>query len=218
MNRNARRRLPRRTAMLPSEEKSRGGQGLPSSIIGKSQMTAPQCKPDEGREKVCDSVEQNDSPNNSFRENAKITNKLRETEPGTNSSTVKNDTSQTTDNSQRRTRRINRRSIGRLLPTKSTFIPVEKKIAEKEAFNVNTPSDAKRESVETVEKEERSNKRSRTDGSEVVATRQKLNSDSVWNGHYAAMTAFKIKNGHCLIPKVHPENQPLSSWVFRQRA
>merc|ERR1740139_372059 len=40
----------------------------------------------------------------------------------------------------------------------------------------------------------------------------------VWNLHYAALLEFKKGHGHCLIPKIHTENQPLSSWVFRQRA
>jgi hypothetical protein len=39
----------------------------------------------------------------------------------------------------------------------------------------------------------------------------------LWDHRYAALIKFKNEKGHCLVPKVYPENRQLSYWVFRQR-
>jgi hypothetical protein len=39
----------------------------------------------------------------------------------------------------------------------------------------------------------------------------------IWDIRFASLVEFKEKNGHCLVPKVYPENRQLSYWVYRQR-
>ena len=41
--------------------------------------------------------------------------------------------------------------------------------------------------------------------------------DDQWEKTLKSLIKFKEENGHCLVPKIHPENQNLSYWVFRQR-
>ena len=38
-----------------------------------------------------------------------------------------------------------------------------------------------------------------------------------WDAQFQSLLEFKKKNGHCLVPKVCPDNKRLSYWVFRQR-
>mmetsp|Transcript_21791 Transcript_21791/g.25162 ORF Transcript_21791/g.25162 Transcript_21791/m.25162 type:complete len:810 (-) Transcript_21791:1826-4255(-) len=40
----------------------------------------------------------------------------------------------------------------------------------------------------------------------------------MWHKNYKALLEFKKKHGHTCVPKVYKQNQPLSTWVFRQRA
>mmetsp|Transcript_14477 Transcript_14477/g.21926 ORF Transcript_14477/g.21926 Transcript_14477/m.21926 type:complete len:884 (+) Transcript_14477:31-2682(+) len=39
----------------------------------------------------------------------------------------------------------------------------------------------------------------------------------LWERRYEELVQFKEEYGHCLVPKVYPENRQLSYWVFRQR-
>jgi len=75
----------------------------------------------------------------------------------------------------------------------------------------------KRELVGTFDRA-KSIKRSKPEDSELEPPRRKKPPQIVWHAHYEALLVFKKEHGHCLIPKIHIENQPLSSWVFRQRA
>jgi len=61
-------------------------------------------------------------------------------------------------------------------------------------------------------------KRRRTERKDVVGINQKKDPEKVWDTHFKSLLQFKKNHGHCLIPKVYRENQPLSSWVFRQRS
>ena len=47
---------------------------------------------------------------------------------------------------------------------------------------------------------------------------ESLTSDvDIWETRFQSLVEFKEKKGHCLVPKVYPENRQLSYWVFRQR-
>lgn len=49
---------------------------------------------------------------------------------------------------------------------------------------------------------------------------RKLKNDKVedlWQKYFNELVQFKEVHGHTMVPKVHKENQALSSWVFRQR-
>lgn len=37
-----------------------------------------------------------------------------------------------------------------------------------------------------------------------------------WNGYLERLVKFKKKHGHCRVPRRHPEDQSLASWVMRQ--
>ena len=41
--------------------------------------------------------------------------------------------------------------------------------------------------------------------------------DEQWEKTLRSLIKFKEEHGHCLVPKIYPENQNLSYWVFRQR-
>lgn len=41
--------------------------------------------------------------------------------------------------------------------------------------------------------------------------------DEQWEKTLKTLVKFKEENGHCLVPKIYPDNQNLSYWVFRQR-
>ena len=47
---------------------------------------------------------------------------------------------------------------------------------------------------------------------EVDAARRKPHLDAKWNKFFDEFCKYKEETGSCLIPKVHEENQPLSSW------
>ena len=51
-----------------------------------------------------------------------------------------------------------------------------------------------------------------------VASTNQSDNFSSWEARYQALIEFKNKTGHCLVPKVYPENRHLSYWVFRQRS
>ncbi len=52
---------------------------------------------------------------------------------------------------------------------------------------------------------------------EVDLQRVRERSIKVWNQRVKELHAYKIKHGNCLVPKVYPQNKPLSSWVYNQR-
>ena len=41
--------------------------------------------------------------------------------------------------------------------------------------------------------------------------------DQIWESHYFELVEFKKKYGHCIVPKVFPENPSLGIWVSSQR-
>jgi len=47
--------------------------------------------------------------------------------------------------------------------------------------------------------------------------RRREKSQDGWDDKYTKLIAFKKKHGHTLVPKTYKKDQPLSSWVFRQR-
>ena len=48
--------------------------------------------------------------------------------------------------------------------------------------------------------------------------RKHESTEKTWQSHFKKLVKYEQKHGHTRIPKVYPTNQPLSSWVFRQRA
>lgn len=44
------------------------------------------------------------------------------------------------------------------------------------------------------------------------------NHSEMWMKQYELLKAYKEKHGHCLVPKIYPENQSFSTWVYKQRA
>lgn len=50
-----------------------------------------------------------------------------------------------------------------------------------------------------------------------TTSRDKIIDGDVWDLRYQALIEFKKNKGHCLVPKVYPEDRQLSYWVFRQR-
>ena len=46
---------------------------------------------------------------------------------------------------------------------------------------------------------------------------RKSDPDEVFEEKFAMMLKYKKEHGHCYVPKVYPENQSLSYWVFRLR-
>jgi len=44
------------------------------------------------------------------------------------------------------------------------------------------------------------------------------NHSEMWMKQFELLKAYKAENGHCLVPKIYPENQSFSTWVYKQRA
>jgi len=164
----------------------------------------------------------NASPEKAFKTNGLTpdpTETPGEAELGTHFPNVKKNTSPKNDMGLRRMTRSASRCADRLIyPDESAFTPVKNNSAgEEEGTEMRqTRSSLKRELVTTFERA-KSYKRIRTKSWD-PEHRRKKHPDVVWNAHYAALLEFKNEHGHCLIPKIYRENQPLSSWVFRQRA
>ncbi len=47
--------------------------------------------------------------------------------------------------------------------------------------------------------------------------RRKPKDDAKWNSFMIQLQQYKEEFGNCLVPKLYPTNQPLSTWVFAQR-
>jgi len=51
----------------------------------------------------------------------------------------------------------------------------------------------------------------------IESQRRQPSLDAHWQRHYKSLLEFREEHGHCIVPKMYPENQALSAWVFRQR-
>ena len=67
------------------------------------------------------------------------------------------------------------------------------------------------------EKDETWNVSTKTSACVSLNRNEDTSDKDLWNMRYEALVDFKNRKGHCLVPKVYPEDRQLSYWVFRQR-
>lgn len=101
---------------------------------------------------------------------------------------------------------------------------------QKQSTNTGTSSSrlAKTKAIQSIsaatdseddeEKGEIWNVSTKTSTSVFVNKNEDSSDKDLWDMKYEALVDFKNRKGHCLVPKVYPEDRQLSYWVFRQRA
>mmetsp|Transcript_37585 Transcript_37585/g.112668 ORF Transcript_37585/g.112668 Transcript_37585/m.112668 type:complete len:1144 (-) Transcript_37585:315-3746(-) len=51
----------------------------------------------------------------------------------------------------------------------------------------------------------------------IEAERKRPEVEKLWEKYFKQLMQFKTQEGHCIVPKLYPTNQPLASWVAKQR-